>query len=67
MNEDKKRKRGQGKATPVKKRKTESEREVCKYGVKCYQSNEEHKKKFSHPWVRYGVEDKLLLISIFYL
>lgn len=27
-------------------------RPMCKYGVKCYQKNPQHRKKFSHPWVR---------------
>ena len=57
----KKRKRGEAKAklatptsTPVKMKKREkAEKEVCKYGVKCYQTNEEHRKRFSHRWVRY--------------
>ena len=27
---------------------------VCKYGVKCYQKNPQHRKKYTHPWVREG-------------
>lgn len=38
-------------ATPTKGGATPT-KQICKYGVKCYQTNKEHQDKFSHPWVR---------------
>ena len=51
--------------TPTKRRKAESVKEVCKYGVKCYQTNKEHHEKFSHPWVREKRENNILLTFCF--
>ena len=50
--------------TPTKRRKAESVKEACKYGVKCYQTNNDHREKFSHPWVRERERTIYFLLSV---
>ena len=46
-----KRKKEESSAVPKKKQTTPTKKPICKYSVKCYQTNKEHREKYAHPWV----------------